>query len=122
QSADCLTRAGSDGAIPARKRAHASIHFHSAMIMAAAAISFRIDGIDVSLWSGLSRRRVHPGTLLGTLPVRCLARGPFYSSRVEQHVRGMPATVARIVPQEDWYRLVSQMDGNANDIDKSSSS
>ncbi|WP_161792367.1 hypothetical protein [Burkholderia sp. A9] len=68
--------------------ARASIQFHSAMIVVEAAISFRNSRFDVSLWSGLSRRHFHPGFLLGILPARGrLARRPFYSSRVERHVR-----------------------------------
>lgn len=40
----------------------ASTQLHSAMIVAAAAISIPNDRFGASLWSGLSRRRVHPGT------------------------------------------------------------
>ncbi len=91
-------------------RARASIHFHSAMIVVVAAISFRNGRFDVSLSSGLSRRCVHPGTLLGIFPARHLARRPFYSSRVELNVLRLSVAVVRIVePQDETCRPASRI-------------
>lgn len=83
----------------------ASTQLHSAMIVAAAAISIPNDRFGASLWSGLSRRRVHPGTS-SELHLRASRAQVFYSARVELQVRRMSLPpLDSPTPRDDACRL-----------------